>query len=139
MQCPRCQKELSRTTAEGVELDRCVTCRGVFLEHGELNRVAEPTAGDLEYSTVHAESFRHGDSFGPAHCPRCSGSEMKKVEFNVHSGIILDYCEGCRGFWLDGQELERINAEVHEMNEAAAELGPPAISWLARFLWSLPR
>ncbi len=139
MNCPRCQVKLTRTKGEGVELDRCEKCKGVFLEHGELNRVAEPTSGDLEYSTVHQEKFRHGDSFGPARCPRCADVEMKKVEFNVHSDIILDYCDACRGFWLDGQELGRINEEVHQLNEAAKELGPPAISWLARFLWSLPR
>jgi len=64
---------------------------------------------------------------------------MHKVEFLVHTGIILDHCGSCGGFWLDGKELERINAFVHELNETSEDLGSPAMQWFAQFLFSLPR
>jgi Zn-finger nucleic acid-binding protein len=114
----------------------------MFLDHGELNRIAEPTSGDLEYSTVHMESFEHSDAFEVTSCPRCRDVEMSKVEFNIHTGIILDYCEDCRGFWLDGTELGRINEEVRELNEGDGESGAepaPGMLWFAQFIWSLPR
>jgi Zn-finger nucleic acid-binding protein len=123
----------------GTEVDACPECGGMFLDRGELNRVAAPTVGDLEYSTVHSESFRHDDRFAPTSCPRCDGVEMKKVEFNIYTGIILDYCASCEGFWLDGEELTRINEEVRKLDEEAGDDPAPSMRWFANFIWSLPR
>jgi len=140
VRCPRCGVEFVTRSVHGIDVDVCERCSGMFLDHGELNRVAAPTQGDLEFSTVHGDSFEHEDGFGPAACPRCRDIEMKKVEFNIYTGIILDYCERCRGFWLDGQELERIDQEVRELNEGAAEgHEEPPMMWFARFIWALPR
>jgi len=110
----------------------------MFLDRGHLNRVAEPTAGDLEFSTLEAETFQHDDAYGPTACPRC-GRGADKVEFNIHTGIILDHCPTCGGFWLDGPELDRINAEVRLLNAAASDGHEPPMLWFARFIWSLPR
>jgi len=139
MNCPRCDSSTAVLDHEGVEVNECRQCGGMFLHRGELNKIAEPTHGDLEYSTVHDESFQHEDRFGPIVCPDCSGDTMKKVEFNIHTGIVLDFCPACSGFWLDGKELGRINDEVRTLNESA-EPGPdPPMLWFARFIWSLPR
>ncbi len=48
-------------------------------------------------------------------CPRC-GTEMITHE---RSGIVLDQCRDCRGFFLDHGELERLVAA-----EGGAWLGP---------------
>ena len=122
-------------------MDVCTQCGGMFFEHGQLTRAAAPTAGDIEYSTVDLDTFEHADRYGPTTCPQCSAppSVMRKVEFNIHTGIILDYCERCRGFWLDGRELNRINEEVRELNEASREVPDPPMLWFARLLWTRPR
>lgn len=117
----------------------CERCGGLFLHRGELNKIAEPTAGDLEFSTVHDDPLRHEDAWGPTACPDCRDQTMKKVDFNIYTDIILDYCEGCGGFWLDGRELDRINEEVRALNESSREPGDPPMLWFARFIWSLPR
>jgi len=122
-----------------VEVHGCEQCGGLFLQRGELNRVAEPTDGDLEFSTLDEETFQHEDGSPPAVCPACADREMQKVEFNIYTGIILDHCDRCGGFWLDGSELERIDAEVRRVNEQAGEGHTPAMLWFAQFLWSLPR
>jgi len=139
MDCPRCRQLLTAKTIEQIELPTCESCSGMFLESGALDRIAEPHAGDLEFSTLDAETFSHEDNYGTTDCPRCSGQPMKKVEFNIYTGIILDYCEGCRGFWLDGKELDRINDEVRALNESSSEPVAPAMLWFANFIWSLPR
>jgi Zn-finger nucleic acid-binding protein len=111
----------------------------LFLDEGQLNRVAEPTDGDLEFSTVDLDSFDHPDAYGRADCPRCRGAVMMKVEFVIFTNIILDYCGRCRGFWLDGKELERINGEVRTLNAASRGAPVPPMIWFAYFIWSLPR
>jgi Zn-finger nucleic acid-binding protein len=120
-------------------VDRCERCGGMLLDPGELDRIAEPHEGDLEFSTLDAETFAHPDAYGPATCPRCSDQTMKKVEFNIYTGIILDYCEGCRSFWLDGKEMDRINEEVRALDEESKDVRAPAMLWFAHFIWGLPR
>ena len=129
---------MTRARVHEAEADRCGRCSGLFLERGELDKIAEPHAGSLEYSTLDDETFRHDDAYGPIDCPDCGRSRMKKAEFIIYTNIILDYCDGCGGFWLDGRELERINGEVRKMNEKPT--GPePRMLWFARFIWSLPQ
>ena len=139
MDCPRCGKATEIREVRGAEVDLCGTCGGIFLDRGELNKVAAATSGDLEFSTIHEESFRHPDRFAVAACPRCADPAMKKVEFIVHTGIILDYCEACGGFWLDGEELFRVNDEVRALNESGSDIGSSPMQWFAEFLFSLPR
>jgi Zn-finger nucleic acid-binding protein len=139
MTCPRCSIETETRKTDDVEIDACPRCAGVFLDRGELNRVAEKTDGDLEYSTLQGKTEDAPDDFGPIACPSCGRDPMAKVEFLVYSGIVLDHCNGCGGFWLDGKELERINEEVRELNESSEELGSSPMDWFAQFLYGLPR
>ena len=139
MNCPRCQKPLITQIVESTEVESCTRCGGMFLEPGALDKIAAPHEGDLEFSTLDDDSFSHDDVHGETACPRCSDVMMNKVEFNIYTEIILDYCTGCRGFWLDGRELERIDEEVRALADASDTETAPAMMWFANFIWSLPR
>ena len=39
--CPKCEGTLLEITHEGVQIDRCDTCNGVWLDAGELERLTE--------------------------------------------------------------------------------------------------
>lgn len=41
MKCPRCQVDLMISDRQGVEIDFCSQCRGVWLDRGELDKVIE--------------------------------------------------------------------------------------------------
>lgn len=42
MKCPNCvQTDLVMTDRQGVEIDYCPTCRGVWLDRGELDKILE--------------------------------------------------------------------------------------------------
>ena len=42
MRCPVCQSsELAMSSREGVEIDYCPQCRGVWLDRGELDKIIE--------------------------------------------------------------------------------------------------
>lgn len=45
MQCPNCNETLIMTDRQGVEIDYCPKCRGVWLDRGELDKIIERTAG----------------------------------------------------------------------------------------------
>ena len=41
MQCPNDQTTLLMTERQGIEIDYCPTCRGVWLDRGELDKLIE--------------------------------------------------------------------------------------------------
>lgn len=44
MRCPVDDTELAMSTREGIEIDYCPKCRGVWLDRGELDKIIERTA-----------------------------------------------------------------------------------------------
>jgi Zn-finger nucleic acid-binding protein len=47
MKCPVCDVALSISSREGVEIDFCPQCRGVWLDRGELDKVIERASASL--------------------------------------------------------------------------------------------
>lgn len=45
MNCPRCNVALSVTQRQGVEIDVCPECRGVWLDRGELDKIIARAEG----------------------------------------------------------------------------------------------
>ena len=44
MKCPNCETTLVMTERQGVEIDHCPQCRGVWLDRGELDKIIERSA-----------------------------------------------------------------------------------------------
>ena len=72
MKCPVCEIPLSISSREGVEIDFCPQCRGVWLDRGELDKVIErasaamATAGpardyERDYDRDHDDRRRYDD------------------------------------------------------------------------------
>jgi hypothetical protein len=45
MQCPACQTVLTMSERQGIEIDYCPSCRGVWLDRGELDKIVERSVG----------------------------------------------------------------------------------------------
>ena len=50
MNCPTCSVELKMTERQGVEIDYCPQCRGVWLDRGELDKIIERAQPQLQSS-----------------------------------------------------------------------------------------
>ena len=46
MKCPVDDRELVMSERQGIEIDYCPTCRGVWLDRGELDKIVERAAED---------------------------------------------------------------------------------------------
>lgn len=44
MKCPKCNETLVMAERNGVEIDYCPNCRGVWLDRGELDKILERSA-----------------------------------------------------------------------------------------------
>jgi Zn-finger nucleic acid-binding protein len=121
--CLRCKGALVNHRHEGVIIDRCSTCGGVWLDQGELEAIIETRLNEHAPSFVE-ETLKQGKAGLPEQaqhdlipCPKCT-STMKVINYAYDSGVIINICPN-HGIWLDSKELERIEAyRDHWKNEA---------------------
>lgn len=52
MNCPMCDVTLQRSERQGVEIDFCPRCRGVWLDRGELDKIIELAGEELVAMTA---------------------------------------------------------------------------------------
>lgn len=62
MHCPSCIVDLNITDRQGVEIDYCPQCRGVWLDRGELDKIIERSheAASSSGQNVEERSRRRG-------------------------------------------------------------------------------
>ncbi len=59
MLCPVCHVGLAMTDRQGVEIDYCPQCRGVWLDRGELDKIIERSAREtVPAASVSQQSYR---------------------------------------------------------------------------------
>ena len=68
MNCPTCKDTvLSMTERQGVEIDFCPKCRGVWLDRGELDKIIEKSAAASESAPVAQQQNNHYQQQQPQH------------------------------------------------------------------------
>ena len=55
--CPACMDELRITERQGVEIDYCPKCRGVWLDRGELDKIIERSAATAPMRHGYEEEY----------------------------------------------------------------------------------
>jgi len=58
MNCPVCQVELKIADRQGVEIDYCPKCRGVWLDRGELDKIIERSTSARSWEPEEAQGYR---------------------------------------------------------------------------------
>jgi len=58
MPCPICKTGLTLSDRAGVEIDYCQTCRGVWLDRGELDKIIERSVAELTKLQRQPEPYR---------------------------------------------------------------------------------
>ena len=60
MDCPICSVPLVMSDRQGIEIDYCPKCRGVWLDRGELDKIVERSAGPARsVAPASAQPFGH--------------------------------------------------------------------------------
>ena len=81
MTCPKCHGEMRNYERNGVHVDQCTECRGIFLDRGELERL------------IDAEKSWHSGQSQPAQqTSRSSGSGLGGIV-----GQVMQQAQGHRG------------------------------------------
>ena len=116
MNCLNCGTEMMNydvTTKQGeISYDTCEKCGSLWLDAGELDKMAFQVEGSIEYCSE--EKSGKPDS-KPKMCPRCDGSALDAVMFLSYPDVILHRCRNCGGFWLDGGQLNVVDKKLKEI------------------------
>ncbi|HEX5929426.1 MAG TPA: zf-TFIIB domain-containing protein [Solirubrobacterales bacterium] len=60
MNCPKCEAEMRSYERNGVTVDQCSGCRGIFLDRGELERLVDAEGSYYESDSAPPREERHG-------------------------------------------------------------------------------
>ena len=109
MDCLRCSSQMKKVYMEGVLVDICENCKGVWLDANELDMLKYDDGKDPEELAVEvrnelrAEKRRLFTTVGM--CPKCQRQPLFTF---IRSGVELDQCPACYGTFFDNGELQRI-------------------------------
>ena len=117
MDCPVCREPLIVAEREGIELDVCPWCHGLWFDAGELALLSEKLGRSLRVSEGSLE--RAETSEKPLECPRCDRA-MDKVTLGTSPRMILDRC-AAHGLWFDQGELGALVRQLVPMPGSPAQ------------------
>ena len=108
MKCPNCkQKDMFPVfTQQGVEIDYCSHCEGVWLDKGEIFYFTKKPKGILKELNAAIKQGKQSEII----CPR-TGKNMQEIEV-LNGALVLEYSPVSGGLWFDGGELE-IGGQVY--------------------------
>ncbi len=98
---------MERLEFRSVEVDQCRVCRGLWLDHGEIDQLF--ALSKLPERLMNHEQYTEPEETVPeGHrtCPRCNVF-LLVIEVD---GITLDACSKCKGFFCDLGEFAKLEA-----------------------------
>lgn len=105
MDCPVCKEPMIVLELNEIEIDHCISCRGIWLDAGELELLLEGAEekdnllSSFKVHRINKEQVRK--------CPICLKT-MEKVLCGTDKKILIDKCHSNDGIWFDADEFEEI-------------------------------
>ena len=106
MDCPVCKNEpMIVLELNEVEIDYCLSCKGIWLDAGELELLLDSSTETIEF----LNSFTIDDQTKEKKlkCPICN-KKMEKILVIGDKKVRIDKCKANHGIWFDSGELEDI-------------------------------
>jgi len=104
--CPACSNPLQVRQAQGVTIEQCPRCRGMWFDRNEFEQLLPEAARGLR---VHGKTQ-------PSTRPCPNDREMLATLIYPQTFVEVEVCPVCDGLWLD-------KAEVNEIKHVRAHLG----------------
>ena len=131
--CLKCTSVLDKTHIDEVEVDHCPACGGLWLDHGEIERLSRKMASDID--RLRRLLLLGGDKGPPAvpsevqgSCPACQTAGMQEVALGK---ITIDFCPRCKGLFLDRGEIDAAIDAVKDTRMTVAQIVAAAAAEVA--------
>ena len=111
--CLKCTSVLDKARIEDIEVDVCPACGGLWLDHGEAERISRKMHSEVDrlrrLLSVQVRPPSVPSEVQKA-CPACTSAVNEVMMGAIH----IDYCSRCKGVFLDRGELDAAIAAVTE-------------------------
>src|SRR5213593_573540 len=96
--CPRCEVPMEKNGfgTEKFVVERCPSCQGLWLDHGEVAKLSHVAESEPP----------------PMTCPRCQSALEARA---MPEGVVADVCGHCWGAWYDKGELLFLARRVRDL------------------------
>ena len=104
MECPKCHSGFKAIKYEGVEVDRCIKCEGIWfdiLEHEELKKIK----GSESIDSGDPEKGQEYNKIDKIDCPKCKTQMIRMTDLK-QSHIWYEKCSICNGVFFDAGEFK---------------------------------
>lgn len=115
MKCPDCNVDLVPGKRNGVDMEICPNCQGMWLTRQELAQLEDKV---FDFGDQEKGSLMLGATPTTRKCPQC-GKLMKSFEYRFYD-LQMDFCEELHGYWLVAGEDKRV---LELMKKEEANLG----------------
>jgi Zn-finger nucleic acid-binding protein len=105
VKCPTCNVDLVQTKRDGIEMEACPSCNGMWLTRQELEELEDEI---FNFGDDEKGSLMLGSEPSSRKCPQC-GKAMKSFGYRLYH-LQLEFCEEGHGYWLDAGEDRRVLA-----------------------------
>jgi Zn-finger nucleic acid-binding protein len=91
---------------DGVEVDRCKSCHGIWFDAGERDWLLSKQAATA-IDTGDPVTGQQTNEIDTYRCPRCDGGMLRRVDLQ-HAHIRYEECTSCSGSFFDAGEFAEI-------------------------------
>jgi Zn-finger nucleic acid-binding protein len=102
---------------EGVEVDRCNNCKGIWFDAGEEDWLLGADAAKA-IDTGDPSIGREKNEIDSYRCPRCGGGMLRRVD-PKQSKVRYEECTSCKGTFFDAGEFTEL------LKDSIADLSKP--------------
>jgi Zn-finger nucleic acid-binding protein len=124
MNCPQCEKPMTKKSRRDVTIDACLQCRGFWFESGEIDDLKDQLdSPQLRWTDF--DLWRQKAEFEVAHdslqCPRCPDIALT-IMTDKGTETSVRFCPRCKGSWMTAGDfagiVRALNTEVDHLTTA---------------------
>jgi len=120
MNCPNCGSPLVQKKRDGVEMEVCGSCDGMWLTSQELAELEDEV---FDFGDDEKGSLMFGSSPSNKKCPQC-GKTLQSFQYRLYD-LNMEFCEEGHGYWLEAGEDKRV---LQLMKDEEKNLGRKVIA-----------
>ena len=103
MNCPKCKSRMENLAVEGIGVERCSNCHGMWFDLLGIESLAKKKAA-AQLDTGAVEVGLKYNKIREIDCPKCN-TRMTKMSDKDLPELAYEKCPVCYGVWLDAGEF----------------------------------
>ncbi|HAI13923.1 MAG TPA: hypothetical protein DCM28_19625 [Phycisphaerales bacterium] len=103
MRCPKCQNTMREVDFEGLTIERCECCKGLWFDLHECKKLIAIKGSEIIDAGSPSVGEEH-NKLGVYDCPKCL-HRMSQMVDHQQPHIWYEQCPGCGGVYLDAGEF----------------------------------